>query len=312
MENIESYSIRNNRDYAFKFCSDDDENKVNTDSFNGDQSKKLCLNCKMPKSRCLDGKPLLMTTHSFVGRKVKACSCGNFWTSTLLNQKATIMEENTSNKVTVNWDQTNVEETHYRITNGTHNFEFDCSDSQPGKEIARKNIKRISDDEPLKASASYFIHRLPFRKTEKEHWEHATSGEKHRIKFSTSENILLTGLGFLVAKTIDRVNITVLYQIEGRSDHSVLLSEPPFFNVESSNSSVVLKLKKPLPLNCDRIYLLVVTLFGGASIVGHGGEEFISVVRCGDKADILFKFESYKEERTDVEKGVIEKIYFEL
>ena len=160
--------------------------------------------------------------------------------------------------------------------------------------------------------ASYLVHRLPFRKTEKEHWEHASTGEKHRIKFSVSENILFTGLGFLVAKSIDRVNLTVSHQLEGRHDHSSLITEPPFLNVGSSKSTVVLKLKKPLALSCDRIYLLTVTLHGGASIVGHGGEEFISVARGGDKGDVLFKFENYKEDKTDVEKGVIEKIFFEL
>ena len=306
-EIIEKYFLSTNGDYAFQFCC------KNLDESDFTNNTNSCSNCKMPKSRCLNGKPVLMSTDSSVGRKVKACSCGSLWTSKLLNKKATILGENTSNKINIRWDHTNVKETHYLITRGTHNFEFDCSGSQPGEIITLKDLG-ISENESSKASswASYFVHRLPFRKTEKEHWDHAIDGEKHRIKFCVSENILLTGLGFLVAKTIDRVTITVSHQLKGRHDHSPIITEPSFINVGSSKSTVVLKLRKPLPLSCDKIYLLTVTLHGGASIVGHGGEEFISVARAGDKADVLFKFENYKEDRTDTEKGVIEKMYFDI
>ena len=313
---VEKYSLSTNGDYAFKFCctcGDEEKNKGKTDSTNNiDEYKKSCLNCKMPQSRCLNGRPVLISTDSFVGRAVKACSCGSFWTSALLNKKATILGENSSNKINVRWEHTNDKETHYLITRGTHNFEFDCNSSQ-GKIITPKDLG-ISGKETSKASAvaSYFVHRLPFRKTAKEHWDHAADGEKHRIKFCTSENILFTGLGFLVAKTIDRITITVSHQLEGRHDHSPITTEPSFYNVISSNSTVILKLSKPLPLSCDRIYLLTVNLHGGASIVGHGGEEFISVARGGDKGDVLFKFENYKEDRTDSLKGVIEKMYFDM
>ena len=290
-------------------------NKDKTDSTNNtdDKYKKSCLNCKMPKSSCLNGKPVLISTDSFVGRKVKACSCGSFRTSKLLNKKATILGENSSYKINVRWDHTNDKETHYLITSGKHNFEFDCNSSKPEKNTPPKDFD-ITGKKTSKTSAvaSYFVHRLPFRKTEKEHWDHAVNGEKHRIKFCVSENILFTGLGFLVAKTIDRVTITVLHQLEGRHDHSPIITEPAFTNVGSSKSTVVLKLKKPLRLSCDKIYLLTVNLHGGASIVGHGGEEFISVARGGDKGDVLFKFENYKKDRTDSLKGVIEKMYFDI
>ena len=135
-------------------------------------------------------------------------------------------------------------------------------------------------------------------KTEKDFWNHDFQGEKHRIKFCASEDIILTGLGFLVTM--------------GRHDHSPLTTGEDFYNVRSSKSTVALKLQKPLSLSCDKIYLLSVNLHGGASIVGRGGAEFVGVDRGGDKPDVLFKFETYKEERTNVEKGVIEKIYFDL
>ena len=159
--------------------------------------------------------------------------------------------------------------------------------------------------------------RLTLRKTEKECLIHKSNGEKHRIKFCASEDITLTGLGFLVAKDIDRVTITASHRLGLQSDYSVIRTSENFWNVRCSNSTVLLKLRKPLPLSCDKIYLLTVTLHGGASIVGHGGEEFISVARGGDKGDVLFKFDNYRNESnvqgiSNVEKGVIEKIYFAI
>ena len=248
-----------------------------------------CLNCKMPESRCLKGKSVLMSANSLVGRKVKAC--GNL-TSTHLNQRATILGENKNNEIMVLWDKTNDEETHSLITGGMHNFEFDCS-----------------------APDSCVLHRLPVRKIRKDDLlNHAASGETHRIKFSTSENILLTGLGFLVAKTIDRVYLIVSHQLQGCNDYVHYYAERPFEKVGSSESTVVLKLRKQLALRRDRIYLLTVDLHGGASIVGHGGKEFNSVVRGGDKEDVRFKFKKCKniKYRTDMEKGVIEKIFFHV
>ena len=110
-------------------------------------------------------------------------------------------------------------------------------------------------------------------------WNHDFQGEKHRIKFCASEDIILTGLGFLVAKSIDRLTITVGHQLKGRHDHSPLTTGEDFYNVRSSKSTVALKLQKPLPLSCDKIYLLSVNLHGGASIVGRGGAEFVGVDR---------------------------------
>ena len=65
-------------------------------------------------------------------------------------------------------------------------------------------------------------------------------------------------------------------------------------------------------------------MHGGASYVGTGGEEFVTVNSCasregeGEVEEVLFKFEDYKhktdraQQTTDVEKGLVEKIYFEL
>ena len=182
--------------------------------------------------------------------------------------------------------------------------------------VPQKNSKKKNSDVSIdkKTSTSHYVYRLPLKKTGKECLVHRPHGEKHRLKFCASEDITLTGIGFLVAKNIDRVTITVNHRLEDRPVFTPITTGEDFWNVSSRDSTVILRLRKPLPLTCDKIYLLSVTLHGGASIVGHGGEEFISVASW-DKGNVLFKFENYKKGQaelgmTNVEKGVIEKIYF--
>ena len=57
------------------------------------------------------------------------------------------------------------------------------------------------------------------------------------------------------------------------------------------------------------------TMIGGASVVGYGGEEFVIIKKdCGK--NILLKFEEYKHKdniqgkTTNVEMGILEKLYF--
>ena len=89
-------------------------------------------------------------------------------------------------------------------------------------------------------------------------------------------------------------------------------------SASSSDGSVVLRLRHGVRLSCERIYLLVLTLHGGASLVGTGGQEFVSVRRSGGEEEVLFKFENYKHktdkpgQTTSVEQGLVEKIFFNL
>ena len=102
------------------------------------------------------------------------------------------------------------------------------------------------------------------------------------------------------------------------SDHATLFMEN-FFDLSASSSagSTMVKLRQGVELSCDRIYLLVLTLHGGASYVGTGGEEFVTV-HCGQEQEVLFKFEDYKHrtdkpgQTTNVERGLVEKIYFNI
>ena len=157
-------------------------------------------------------------------------------------------------------------------------------------------------------------------------WSHDQEGEKHRIKLCASENINMLGIGLRVKAPISRLTLNICHesghckgQYNGTySDHATLFMEN-FFNLSatSSDGSTRVKLRHGVQLSCDRIYLLVLTLHGGASHVGTGGEEFVTV-HCGEDQEVLFKFEDYKHktdkpgQTTNVERGLVEKIYFNL
>ena len=317
------YNLVSNGEHAFKFwcqeIKEDNEKMENCDITNIEADKhilsklKWCRNCKLKKFKCLNGKFLLQVREDSIGVRVK--SCGSFWPKEMLS-KSGIIVDGSSMKVTVKWLHSDVTETHYLITQNQHKFEFDCTPldtavteesngavASPGHYMSPK----------LHKNPFFFAHRLPYRKIEAEVWNHDEAGEKHRIMFCASENISMTGLGFLVSKTIDRVIVNICQKNDHRDDHSVILKQD-FYKLSSrSNGTAVLHLKHPLPLSRDRIYLVVVTMFGGASLVGHGGEEFVTV-DCGEGGEVLFKFEEYFKgsQATNVEEGIIEKIYFEL
>ena len=155
-------------------------------------------------------------------------------------------------------------------------------------------------------------------------WRHDQEGEKHRIKFCATENITLLGIGLRVKAPISRLTLNICQesghckgQYNGTySDHATLFMEN-FYNLSpsSSDGTTVVKLRHGVQLSCERIYLLVLTLHGGASYVGTGGEEFVTV---GEEREVLFKFEDYKHktdkpgQTTNVERGLLEKIYFNL
>ena len=161
--------------------------------------------------------------------------------------------------------------------------------------------------------------RLPSKDEEILVWRHDIGGEKHRIRFCASENISMTGIGLLVRSVIKRVTFNLCQETDRPgNDHSVIFKQD-FENVSSSSvSSIVLKLRHGVELSSDRIYLLVLTMYGGASYVGVGGEEFIGVSCGGGEEEVLFKFEDYHHRTdkphqvTDVERGLVEKIYFDL
>ena len=169
----------------------------------------------------------------------------------------------------------------------------------------------------------FVVERLPVKGGRVRH--HETGGEKHRIMFCASENITIRGVGLLVKTTIKKVTMTICHCLDTGIQNQGVIFTQNFETVSPSqeSSAVVLKMKRGLQLSCDRIYLLVLNLHGGSSYVGTGGEEFVGV-RCGEAGagegvrEVLFKFEDFQHatdkhhQATDVEQGLVDRIYFEL
>ena len=148
----------------------------------------------------------------------------------------------------------------------------------------------------------------------------------YRIRFCASEDITVLGVGLRVKTPIRRLTLNICQEsghCKGQyngdySDHGTLFMEN-FKNLAANSSagSAVVKLRQGVRLSCDRIYLLVLTCYGGVSYVGTGGEEFVTVRSSGEE-EVLFKFEDYKHrtdkhnQSTNVQQGLVEKIYFNL
>ena len=168
------------------------------------------------------------------------------------------------------------------------------------------------------------VTRLPFRKTEPESWVHDPKGESYGIKFSVNKNIKFHGVGLLVCEDIERVGVR-LFPFYGKKIRTLRTDDGQYHNVKKSDRTVPLKFKNPISLDSDRVYLIGLGLVGGASIVGHGGKEVVTggrqeVVTGGRQGNVVFKFENWEYDfqnkttinRTTVEKGLINQIFFEL
>jgi len=169
------------------------------------------------------------------------------------------------------------------------------------------------------ASKCFTAERLPIKGEELGVWEHCQAGEKHRIRFCASENIVMVGISLLVRSSVSRVTLNLCQDREEDYHCQRVIFKQDFEKVTgSSDGSVVLELRTGVKLSCDRIYLLVLTMYGGSSYVGSGGEEFVATRCPGQGREVLFKFEDYRHrtdrryQATDVEHGLLEKIYFKL
>ena len=178
-----------------------------------------------------------------------------------------------------------------------------------------------SEEKKTDPSNWLVAHRLPVKEDGARVWSHNPDGEKQRLRFCASENITLKGIGLLVKNLVRRVTLNICQERGINNEHRVIFKQD-FENVPGGSlSTKVLKLHHGVELRCDLIYLLVLTMYGGASYAASGGEEFVSV-NCGDATsdvrEVLFKFEDYKHrtdkyhQATDVEQGLLEKIYFQL
>ena len=235
---------------------------------------RRCSNCKLMKHKCLDGQFVPMVKEETIGMRVKAV--GSFWSSFMMNKSAIVIGGN-SHKIKIHWlhHADNVESHYFGYK---YQFQFDCKPIDPPKLSTRafsKSKNRPSDG----AYSQNVVLRLPFRKATKEVWRHDVGGEKHRIMFCASDNIKLRAIGLLVEEEIKRVIFNICEKSTINHDKGFrVIFKQDFDNVVSKfGSTKILHLRHPVPLNSDGMYLLVLTFCGGASMVGYGGEEFISV-----------------------------------
>ena len=283
---VEKFSLMNKNEALFQFwCKDEAE-----------KESSRCKNCRLHKSRCLNEKFVLEFRRETVGMRVRAR--GSSWPDHLQSQSAKVIGGALPDQLEVEWTESKKEGFYDLQKNGSYCFIFDCKNS----EEVRKGLKV----NPMKESC--FVPRLPLSSPSV--WQHSDK-EKHRILINASRDVSLTAVGLSVATTVDKVTVNISMKHQGFYKENIF--QENFYNVDTSNQ--VVKFRNPILLSCDHIYLIILTMVGGASRVGEGGEEFVTV-RTNDGEDVLFKFEEYKHkddvpgQTTDVEKGLMERLYF--
>ena len=145
-------------------------------------------------------------------------------------------------------------------------------------------------------------------------WHHSVLGDKHRLMFCTSDNVNMVGLGLRVHQDITRILVSVCQMYEGQVKQYIAIFTQTFESVPKKQTTSVLRFNRPLTLNCDQIYMIVLHVYGGASDVGEDGEEFVAVHT--KEKQILFKFDEFPQrdgnDKTNVEIGLIEKLYINV
>ena len=277
------------------------------------KTKDTCRNCKQLKKKCLNGRLVLNVTQKTFGMKVIGCSDQTFF----LGKVGTVIGGSYGN-IKIRWNSGSYNSYTLHCW-GQFSFKFFCEDPGNIEDKSRENV-----DELRQSPDWLVVERLSVDEVVSRVWTHDQSGEKHRIRICASEKIIVKGVGLRVKSPISRVTLHLCQETELGKTQKVIFKQD-FVNVSWS----VLQLKHGVPLSCDRRYGLVLTLHGGASYVGAGGEEFVSVNCPGrgegerqeekeEVEEVLFKFEDYKDQTdkpaqtTTVSVGLVDKIYFEL
>jgi len=324
---FEIFSLTSKGEYVFQFCCSKEEIYESEEKNLHNYKPKYCSNCKLQNHKCLDGKLVSNVFDKTNGMRVRPV--GGFWPPQMLNKTGIVIGGN-SHKINIKWQNCfhGSEILDYKSKN---QFLFDCRplDDDPKlstmvfSQSAKESNSLKLQPKPSTVLVAHTAVRLPVRKAIKEVWRHEAEGEKHRIIFCASDNVNLRAIGLLVEEKINKVilNICKKSTVNNNKEFMVIFKQD-FDNVEAiesgnkSGNTRILNLRDQVPLNCEGMYLLVLTLFGGASIVGHGGEEFINVKT--DANEVLFKFEDFphkdskRNKSTNVESGVLEKLYFNL
>jgi len=292
--------------------------KLKSEEIHKNEGRK-CFNCKQI-GKCIHGKYLTEVKTFLIGTTVTGC--GDSWPQHCQGRNATVIGGN--RKVCkVMWESSvEVETSQLKDDFNRFRFKFNCDRLGLCDDQLDENDNNFAQ-KSLEKSLSV-CQRLPDT-DQREVWKHCEQ-ETHRVMFCASDNIVLRGVGLLVTSPIRKVVMDILHK--PRNVYGLFYSQH-FKNVQSCAptagvgvGSAVLSFNKPVKLSCDRIYLLDITVEGGASLAAAGGEEFVSVAvprPGGGKMDILFKFEDYEEgtgydseHRTSVEKGLVDRLFFQL
>jgi len=280
---------------------------------------RKCFNCNQV-GKCFHGKCLTEVKTCLIGTTV--IGCGDSWPQHCQGRNATVIGGN--RKVCkVMWESSvEVETCPLKDDFNRFRLRFNCDRLGLYDDQLDENDNTFVE-KSLETSL-LVCQRLPDR-DQGEVWKHCEQ-ESHRVMFCASDNIVLRGIGLLVTSPIRKVVMDILHK--PRNVYGLFYSQH-FKNVQSCAptagvgvGSAVLSFSKPVKLSCDRIYLLDITVEGGASLAAAGGEEFVSVAvprPGGGNMDILFKFEDYEgstgydsEHRTSVEKGLVDRLFFQL
>lgn len=201
VENDEDFLMLSKSRSSNDIVTIDDDSSSNSVPKKGISDSLWCKNCKLYKSKCLDGKLLLVVKEETCGMIIKAC--GSFWDKNMLGKNAKVVGGSGPSKVIIKWlhndnDQT---ETHFLMTQSKYKFQFDCKFNNQQKN--NENKQSQAGFEPRKLTSpsqtfdtlptSHFALRLPFRKREDEILKHDLNGDKHHLLFCASENIQLKG-----------------------------------------------------------------------------------------------------------------------
>jgi len=270
-----------------------------------------CYTCG--RTDCPSGRKLTKVLKSNYGQKIKPC--GSTWPYEKLGLVGTIIGGCKEN-VLIRWDSIEKKPESYSLqARREYKFEMVCKELKScKKQLILPPVQDFDEENMLGFSAVRLF--VPNGSPDSHVWKHDIGGEKHRLLMCSSEDINLLGLGLYIGKSIEKIVFSICltnYKQHEQLIHSIF--SQTFHNVPKKKTTTVLKLNQKIPLSCDKIYLIVLNVFGGASIAGVGGEEFVSATNCD--MDVLFKFDEYVHRDngknvTNVEAGLISKFYFDL
>ena len=140
---------------------------------------------------------------------------------------------------------------------------------------------------------------------------HKENGDKHRIVFSASRDILLCGVGLQLKSSSTKINLNLSVKSDlNAGKWSKNVGNEVFKDISVTHESLNLKL--PFVISSQETYMITLSFYGGESYLSKDGLKSVNAV-IDDQNTVTFKFEDYKDDQiTNVRQGVINKLYFRL